>query len=170
MTNKTLPILTLDEINKAKDDSWDFLFLFIDQYYKIMSSDQNEEIMEEFSADQHTLLAFNSLYGQVTNGGFLQLIQNGYGSYVFENPFSEHIKSWGAIEIANIVDEAKIIYEKHKTEIEKEATLEEFSKMYEEYTDFEPLDDKFYEIMDGEVEIIRKYVENNLSLFAIVTE
>ena len=49
MTNKTLPILTQDEINKAKDDSWDFLFLFIDKYYKTMSSDQNEEIMEDFN-------------------------------------------------------------------------------------------------------------------------
>ena len=168
MTNKTLPILSQDEINNAKNDTWDFLFLFIDHYYETISSSQNEEIMNEFSAEQHTLLAFNSLYGQVTNGGFLQLIQNGYGSYVFDNPFSEHIKNWGALEMAKIVDDAKIIYDQHKDALEKETTIEEFSKMYDEYTDFEPLDDKFYEIMDDEVEIIRKYVEDNLSFFANV--
>ncbi|MDQ1087912.1 DMP19 family protein [Siphonobacter sp. SORGH_AS_1065] len=168
MTNRTLPILTRDEIEGAKDDAWDFLFLFIEPYIEILSSDPSGKIVEEFSAEQHTLLAFNDLYGQVTNGGFLQLIQNGYGSYIFENPFSEYIRSWGASEMATIVDEAKVIYEKNKEDLEKETTIEEFSDMYKKYDVFEPLDDKFYEVMDDEIDIIKAFVENNLSNFAIV--
>ena len=77
-----------------------------------MASDTSEQSMQAFSAAQHTLMAFNSLYGEVSNGGFLQLIQNGYGSYIFDNPFSEHIKEWGAVEIAKIVDDANSIMRK----------------------------------------------------------
>lgn len=164
--NNTLPTFTQEEINKAKSDTWDFLFLFLDAYYQIMASDANEQSMQAFSAAQHTLMAFNSLYGEVSNGGFLQLIQNGYGSYIFDNPFSAHIKEWGAVEIAKIVDEAKLIYEQHKDDLEKETSLEEFSAMYNEYTSFEPLDDKFYEVMDTELEIIKTYVEQNINSFA----
>lgn len=168
MNNKTLPIITQDELNKAKDDAWDFLFLFIDPYYETMSSDPSGEIMNDFTAEQHTLLAFNFLYGEVTNGGFIQLIQNGYGGYIFDDPFSEYIKRWGALEIGKIVDDAKILYNQNKVNLEKETDLEGFSKMYEEFTEFEPLDNRFYEAMDDEVEIIRKYIESNIEHFAIV--
>lgn len=168
MNNKTLPIINKDQLAKAKEDSWDFLFLLIDPIHEMISSDDSGEIMNQLSSEQHTLLAFNALYGQVTNGGFIQLIQNGYGEYIFDNPFSEHVKKWGALEIGKIVDDAKIIYDHNKVDLEKETDLEGFSKMYEEFTEFEPLDDRFYEVMDDELEIIRKYVEDNLDRFAIV--
>lgn len=168
MQNKTLPKITQAELDKAKDDAWDFLFLLIDPMYEMISLDETGEIMSQFSSEQHTLLAFNALYGDVANGGFIQLIQNGYGEYIFDNPFSEHIKKWGAVEIGKIVEDAKVIYNQHKDNLEKETDLTGFSKMYEEFTEFEPLDDWFYEVMDDEVEIIRKYVEDNLDHFVVV--
>lgn len=168
MIKNILPEISQIEINEAKGDAWDFLFLFIDRYENMLHSEGAEEIVEQFNPEQHTLLAFNYLYAQVTNGGFLQLIQNGYGEYVFNNSNSATLKNWGATQIAAIMDSAEKIYEKHKTELEKERTIEEFSKLYEEFTGFETLDNKFYEVMDSEVEIIKSYVENNLNQFAIV--
>ncbi len=124
--NKSFQELTRKEIEekmtlaKKEEDGWEFLFLFIDHYFKYISSCKSQEqAFQEFNDEQHTLLVFNYLYGQVCNGGFLQLIQNGYGAYIFENPFSKQIRNWGAKNIANIVEKAKIIYDKNKKDLEK---------------------------------------------------
>jgi hypothetical protein len=102
------------------------------------------------------------------NGGFIQLIQNGYGGYIFDSPFSETVKTWGAEEISKIVEDAKIIYSKYKKELEKETSLEEFSGLYSKIKDFEPLESKFYSVADKETENIKKYVEENLKEFCTV--
>lgn len=169
MTDTPLPTLTKEQIDNALNDTWDFLFLFIDHYIEFMSDSENqEEAMKEFSSDQHTLLAFNYLYGQVSNGGFIQLVQNGYGAYVFNNPFSKYMREWGAEKTADIVDQANVIYQKEKENLEKETTLEDFSEMYDEYQDFEPLDEKFYEVMDEEAKIVKEYVYKHIENFAIL--
>jgi hypothetical protein len=166
MENKKtfLPEISKKDIEKAKGDAWDFIYVFINKYFKMIKKDKN--IMGEFNEYQHTLMAYMYLDSQVCNGGFIQLIQNGYGGYIFDNPFSEFIKSWGAEKTAQIVDEAKKIYNKHKTELEKEMSMEEFSEMYKKITEFEPLEDEYYKINDGETEKVKEYVRNNISNFA----
>lgn len=171
MLNSILPLITQREIDRAKEDTWDFLFLFLDKYDEIISSSSKDEdeVLDEFTDEQHMLMEFNVLYGQVTNGGFIQLIQNGYGSYIFDNPFADGIKAWGATATAEIVDLAKVIYDTHRDDLERERTLDEFSKMYKTYPDFAPLEDRFYEIIDQELEIIKEFISNNLHLFATLS-
>ncbi len=166
----TLPKIKAKEIKKANKDPWDFLFLFIDKYYGIIHEDPSKEIMRDFTSSQHTLLAYNSLYGEVCNGGFIQLIQNGYGGYVFNNPLSTELRIWGAGKIADIIDEAKIIYEKYQNELEEEVSLEDFSELYSRITEFEPLETRFYEVMDSETEKIKEYVEAHINDFGVVVE
>lgn len=90
-----LPKIKAEVIGKMQheDSPWDFLYLFIDEYYRMMERDKS--IIEYFNPLQHTLLAFNYLYCQVCNGGFIQLIKNRYGAYIFESLFTETIKQWG---------------------------------------------------------------------------
>lgn len=166
----TLPTISRKEIAENRNDTWDFLFLFLDKYGEIIASDSTQEILNEFNGSQHTLVAYNFLYAEVCNGGFLQLIQNGYGRYVFDTPFSETIREWGAEETVQLVDKARIIYDKNREDLEKDTSLEEFSDMYEDYTDFDPLDDHFYEIMDGDADIVKRYVEDHLEEFATLTD
>ena len=165
---QTLPEIKRKEIEKAKtsDDAWDFLSLFTGEYIEM--ADKNHKIMEEFNASQHTLLAYNYFEGQVCNGGFIQLIHNGYGGYIFDNPFAEALKLFGAEETAKIVEEAKVLYDKYKENLEKECSIEEFSALYKEITDFEPLENRFYKIMDQETKNIKKYVEENIEEFAVI--
>ncbi|MDR0356072.1 MAG: DMP19 family protein [Deltaproteobacteria bacterium] len=124
-------------------------------------------MIDIFDNSQVTLLAYNFLYGQVSNGGFIQLIQNGYAESVFNSPFAEIIKTWGAIKTGEIVEKANVIYNEHKDELDKETSLEEFSELYSQITDFEPLEDEYFKIMDDETEIIKKYVEENTNEFKI---
>jgi hypothetical protein len=122
---------------------------------------------DNFNDSQITLLVYNFLYGQVSNGGFIQLVQNGYGGLVFNSPFSETIKTWGAEKTGKIVEKANIIYNEYKNELEKETSMEEFSKLYSEITDFEPLEEELFKIMENETKTIKNYVEENINDFRI---
>jgi tetratricopeptide (TPR) repeat protein len=150
-----------------KDDPWDYLFEYIDKYEEIVNNHPDGKVTDYLNDSQITLLAYNFLYGQVSNGGFIQLIQNGYGGFIFNTPFAETIKTWGAEKTGKIVEKANIIYNKYKDELDKETSMEEFSELYDEIKDFEPLEDEFYEIMDNETKIIKKYVEENTNDFEI---
>jgi len=161
------PRIARADLENAKNgDAWDFLFVFTEKYFELIG--ENEEILKEFTSSQNVLLAYNFLFDQVCNGGFIQLIVNGYGSYVFDTPFSSLLKEWGVERIAGIVDEARAVYEEHKEELEKDVTLEEFSKLYEKIKGFDPLDDRFYKVMGGETEVLKKYVEDHLEEFAVM--
>jgi hypothetical protein len=163
---KTLPEINKKDIENAKDDAWDFIYIFLNKYFEIINNSKDKEIMNEFNKYQHTLMAYMYLDSEVCNGGFIQLIQNGYGGYIFNNPFSECIKSWGAEKVAGIVDRAKAIYDKYKKELEEEKSTEEFSEVYKKITEFEPLESEYYKINDSETEKIKEYVENHLNNFA----
>ena len=53
------------------------------------------DTMTSYSADQITLLAYDILRSEMLEGGFIQLIHNGYGPFIFLNPFAKAIRLWG---------------------------------------------------------------------------
>jgi tetratricopeptide (TPR) repeat protein len=147
---------------------WDDLIEYIDKYREISAMLLGGKVMTDyFNNSQLTLMAYYFFYEQVSNGGFIQLVQNGYGDFIFNTPFSETIKTWGAEEACEIIEKARIIYEKYEDELKKETTEEEFLELYSEITDFEPLEEDFFEIMKDETETIRRYVEENADDFRV---
>ncbi|MDR2025961.1 MAG: hypothetical protein LBQ01_00190, partial [Prevotellaceae bacterium] len=61
-----LPEISKKDIENAKNEAWDFLFIFTDKYFEIMEKNPaGREIMKDFNSSQHTLLAYNYLYGEV---------------------------------------------------------------------------------------------------------
>ena len=81
------------------------------------------------NSNQHTLLAYRFFTDEMREGGFVQLIQNGYGGYVFGNPFAKALRQFGAKEMSKIIYSAKDIYDANKAELERETTEEEFNAM-----------------------------------------
>lgn len=73
-----------------------FLNLFTDAYLAALDGNVTAENMEKLNGYQHTLLAFRFFTDEVREGGFVQLIQNGYGGYVFDNPTAKALKLMGA--------------------------------------------------------------------------
>ena len=112
-------------------------------------------------------MAFNILYGEITTGGFLELIKNGYGSYIFESLFSQTLKKWGLIEMAVQIDKAKKIYFENKAELETLRTAEDVLEMYKRYPDLNTLDNAFFRIMNSEAEKIKTHIEKHIHDFAI---
>ena len=52
---------------------------------------------------QHSLLGYHFLREEINEGGFVQLIQNGFGPYIFDNPFAKAMRQFGAKEFAKLI-------------------------------------------------------------------
>ena len=94
----------------------EFLQVFIDAYLDALGGNLNAENMHLLNGHQHTLLAFHFLREEVMHGGLVQLIQNGYGSYIFDNPTAKALKQMGASELAKIIYKAREICDANRAE------------------------------------------------------
>jgi hypothetical protein len=167
MGNETfLPKISGKNLAKITDD-WDFLFAILDLYYDEMEKNGEKSVFSRVNDHQAILLIFNDLYGQVTNGGFIQLIYNGYDFSVFESEFINLLEPIGITKIRNILERAKIFYEKYREKFENinRENWDDFAELYKKCPEFEKLDEEFYEVMDAEVSILKNFVEKNLSDF-----
>ena len=120
-----------------------FLRAFTDKYREALGGDPTAETISRLNGEQHSLLAYRIFRDEVTEGGFCQLIQNGYGVYIFGNPFARVMRLWGAERFSKLVYAAKKIYDAHREDLERERTDEEFMAMYEQYEAFDELEEEF---------------------------
>ncbi|MFA7226861.1 MAG: DUF4375 domain-containing protein, partial [Dysgonamonadaceae bacterium] len=81
----------------------EFLKLLTDTYLDFVDNDLSAENMDKLTGYQHALLAYRYFREEVNQGGFVQLIQNGYGGYIFNNPTAKALKLFGASETAKII-------------------------------------------------------------------
>lgn len=54
----------------------------------------NAETMPLLNGYQHSLLGYHFLREEINEGGFVQLIQNGFGPYIFDNPLQSNAAVW----------------------------------------------------------------------------
>ena len=128
----------------------------------------NADTMPLLNGYQHTLLGYHFFREEVMEGGFVQLIQNGYGPYIFDNPFAKAMRMFGAKEFSKLIYEAKKIYDAHRADLEKERTEEEFMAMYEQYEAFDDLEEQYMEEEELITAQIATYVDEHLDSFAQV--
>ncbi len=148
----------------------EFLQVFIDAYLEALGGNLTAENMQLLNGNQHTLLAYYFLREEVMQGGFVQLIQNGYGCYIFDNPTAKGLKLFGAGDTAKIIYKAKDIYDFNREELERETTDEEFMAMYVDFEQFDELEERFFEIEEIQTAIIAKYVDENITNFAEIVK
>lgn len=145
-----------------------FIQVFTDAYKQVIGDDWNAEKMALLNAEQHTLLAYQLFRDEVMEGGFCQLIQNGYGGYIFMNPFAKALRLWGVGELTKLIYSAREIYVANKPDLERERTDEEFMAMYEQYEAFDDLEDVFLEKEEMFTALVAEYVDEHLEQFATI--
>lgn len=156
--------------NAASAGMDEFLKVFTDAIMASVGGELTADTMAELNSDQITLLAYDILHDEVMDGGFVQLIYNGYGSFLFRNPFAKAIKGWGIDELASLVKKAGKLYFKYKNEIERECTDDEFMAMFEQYPEFDDLDDLFVENEETWTGMVACYVDEHIERFVTVEE
>ena len=124
--------------------------------------------MSELNSDQITLLAYSILRDEVMDGGFVQLIHNGYGPFIFKNPFAKAIKQWGLRDLSKLIYNAHSLYVKYGAEIEKECTDEEFMALFEQYEEFDEMDDAFVENEEDWTNMVAVYIDDHIENFAVI--
>lgn len=145
-----------------------FIQVFTDAYKQVIGDDWNAEKMALLNAEQHTLLAYQLFRDEVMEGGFCQLIQNGYGGYIFMNPFAKALRLWGVGELTKLIYSAREIYVANKEDLERERTDDEFMAMYEQYEAFDDLEDVFLEKEEMFTALVAEYVDEHLEQFATI--
>ncbi len=144
----------------------EFISVFTNKYLETISGELNAENMPLLNGYQHSLLGYHFFREEVMEGGFIQLIQNGYGGYIFDNPFAKAMRLFGANNFSKLVYKAKEIYDKHKDDLTRERSYDEFMAMYEQYEAFDDLEDAYIEMEEEVTETIARYVDEHIDLFA----
>ena len=146
-----------------------FLQVFVDALRAAIGGEPTAETMAGLNADQMTLICWDTLHQEVMDGGFIQLIHNGYGPFIFKNPFAKALnKMWNMRELSKRLYEVHTLWLKYREELEKDCTDDEFMALFERFPEFDDYDDWFVENEEELVEHIARYVDENIEKFAIV--
>ena len=144
---------------------------FVDVFIKAINDSIGQltaETMAELNSDQITLLAYQTLRDEVMDGGFVQLIHNGYGPFIFKNPFAKAVKQWGMKDLSKLIYEAHTLYHRYGAEIERECSDEEFMALFEQYSEFDEMDDAFVENEELWTQMVAVYIDDHIGNFATI--
>ena len=144
----------------------EFLQEIVDKTYESIGGELTAQSMAQLSAEQITLLAYFILRDEVMDGGFVQLIHNGYGPFFFRNPFAKAVKEMGMSDLARLMNKARKLYSSFHEELEKECTDDEFMALFEQFPQFDNLDDEFVENEEEWTAQLAHYVETHIDKFS----
>ena len=156
-------------LQQAASEGMDaFVEVFVNAINEAIEGQLTTETMSELNSDQITLLAYSILRDEVMDGGFVQLIHNGYGPFIFKNPFAKAIKQWGLRDLSKLIYNAHSLYVRYGAEIEKECTDEEYMALFEQYEEFDEMDDAFVENEEDWTNMVAVYIDDHIENFAVI--
>ena len=159
-------------LRSAASDGMDsFVNAIVNAINNSIGGELTTETMTELNSDQLTLLAWSMLHEEVMDGGFVQLIHNGYGPFIFKNPFAKAVKQlWGMPDLAKLVYNAHSLYVKYHEKIEADCSDDEFMALFEQFPEFDDLDDEFVEREELWTEQIARYIDEHIDRFVIINQ
>lgn len=158
-------------LKKAANEGMDEFIAIVHQAIsQSVGGELNAETMSQLNTNQVTLWAYIMLREEVMDGGFVQLIHNGYGPFFFDNPFAKIMRDWGLKDLAKLMFKAQNEYRKHKDELTKPCSDEAFMALFEQFPMFDEIDDEFVENEEQYTTLIAYYVDENLDTFVHVEQ
>lgn len=154
----------------AMQDMDAFLGVFINATKEAIGGELNAENMQQLSVAQITLLAYDILHEEVMDGGFVQLIYNGYGGFIFDNPFVKVLRDWGLRDLAKMLFAVRKLYKEYGEKIQRECSDDEFMAMFEQFPEFDDYDDEFVENEEDWTEAVARYVDEHIEEFVVIEE
>ena len=152
----------------AMQDMDAFLGVFINATKEAIGGELNAENMQQLSVAQITLLAYDILHEEVMDGGFVQLIYNGYGGFILDNPFAKVLRDWGLRDLAKMLFAVRKLYKEYGEKIQRECSDDEFMAMFEQFPEFDDYDDEFVENEEDWTEAVARYVDEHIEEFVVI--
>ena len=160
-------IIKDDILQHAAEEGMDaFVDVFTNAILDSIDGQLAAENMSQLNSDQITLLAFHYLHEEVMDGGFVQLIHNGLGAFIYMNPTDKAFREWGIQELFKIINKSHRLYAKYHEDIEKDCSDEDFMAMFEQYAEFDDFDDEFVENEEMFVAKVAHYIDEHIDNFA----
>lgn len=169
MDNNFIKISDNEFCTIEKNNGINFIMALTNAYLEHIGGALTAENMGSLNTDQHSLLAYRYLLDEVMEGGFIQLIHNGYGPYVLEGPFPIVMKKmWGFRDFSKLLFDVRGEYHKHKDEICADLTEEDFMALYEQLEELNDFGDDFLDdFQETLTPAIVRYVKENKERFGI---
>lgn len=153
-------------LRQAADEGMDsFVQAVTDAISQAAGGELNAEALTKLNPDQITLWGYTIMRDEVMNGGFVQLIYNGWGPFFFDNPFAKAMRLWGLHDLSKLIYKAKRYYDKRKDDLTRERSDEDFMALFELNPEFDELDDEFVENEEEWTATIAAYLDDHLSNF-----
>lgn len=169
MNDMKVVIVKDTDLQQAAMEGMDaFIGVFTTAIHNAIGGDLTADNLGDLNADQITLLSWEILHEELMDGGFVQLIHNGYGPFIFKNPFAKALRQWEMRGLSKLIYDAHTLWLKHRGEIEKDCNQEEFMALFEQYPDFDDLDDQFIEHEEEWTEDIAHYIDDHIENFATI--
>lgn len=146
----------------------DFLNVIVTAIKEAGNNILDSQAFNSLNGDQITLWGYFILRDELMDGGFIQLIYNGYGPFFFENPFAKGMRMWGLKDFSKLIYKAKSYYDLYKDELEKPCSDEDFMALFEKYPEFDTLDDRFVEEEEDITNHIAHYVDEHIERFVTI--
>ena len=167
----TIKINDKDLATAANEGMDQFLTTIINAFKQQVGEEElNVQAMQQLSADQITLWGYMILRDELMDGGFVQLIYNGYGPFFFDNPFAKAMRLWGLHDFSKLLYKAKKVYDEHKADLTKERSDEDFMALFEQYPEFDDLDDEFVEEEEDITSAVAYYVDEHMTDFVEIVK
>lgn len=167
----TIKINDKDLATAANEGMDQFLTTIINAFKQQVGEEElNVQAMQQLTADQITLWGYMILRDELMDGGFVQLIYNGYGPFFFDNPFAKAMRLWGLHDFSKLLYKAKKVYDEHKADLTKERSDEDFMALFEQYPEFDDLDDEFVEEEEDITSAVAYYVDEHMTDFVEIVK
>jgi hypothetical protein len=168
MPDRFLPFIPLDRLKEvqASNDMNEYYDLLCQPLHEELYRRQDFTFFEELSEGQQLLVCYDYVQNHVLQGGFIQLIQNGYVNMLA--PMPGWLATIGDEQMAKLMDDALKAYVINRDILDKETTPEEFANLYEQLPVFGPLDKRFESLHPYTVELMLQYATHHIEEFAKV--
>lgn len=159
-------IIKDETLRKAAGEGMDaFVDVIVQAIKNGVGGELSSDTMQKLTSQQITLLGYVALRDEVMDGGFIQLIYNGYGPFFFKNPFDTAIRQWGLIELCRLMRHVKKAYNRNREALECELTDEEFMALYENFPEFDEFDEEFVSHEEAWTGMVAHYLDEHLDEF-----
>ena len=159
------------KLREAAENGMDtFVSVFVNAISEVIGGELTAENIGELNSDQITLLAYHYLYEEVMDGGFVQLIHNGYGNFMYHNPTAKAFREWGIVDLYRILNKSHKLYQKYHEKLEADCTDDEFMALFEQFDEFDQFDDAFVENEEQFTAMVAAYIDDHIDNFATIVQ
>lgn len=151
---------------QASGDAQAYYHLLAEPLHNELYARKDFDFLEELTDAQQLLLCYDYVQNQVLQGGFIQLFQNHYVGLLPEMP--RQLTTMNQEDMAQLIDDALKEYVLNVAVLEKETSVEEFAKLYDELPQFGDLDDRFKALHEPTVKGILEFATHHLEEFGVV--